>query len=159
MSAWHPAWPGFEASGSLVLPLPRNEFAALPQALRVGDLELERKREFHVTLLLHTLGASLQRAATADATLAAQLPKLFATLDWRWQRTGERWLLREGGAHTLIELIAMPALQAFRQEIGYRLGEPLPPTPAHVTLYLANTTRGIGLASDADFERLRLHPL
>lgn len=159
MNSWHPRWPGFEASGSLVLPLPASEFGGLPETLHVGELVLARKREFHVTLLLHALGVRLQRAVAADPRLVAQLPELFAALDWTWQRRGERWLLRDHGAHTVIEIIEMPALHAFRQEIGKRLGETLPPTPAHITLYLANTSRGIGLSSQTEFEALRLHRL
>ncbi|MEO8160956.1 MAG: hypothetical protein ABI588_06020, partial [Arenimonas sp.] len=62
-------------------------------------------------------------------------------------------------AHSVIELLELPALNAFRREVGARLGETLPPAPAQVTLYLAGTETGIGLASDAEFERLRLRRL
>lgn len=162
MSAWHPEWPGFGPRGSLLLPLPAADFRGLEPRLRVDALELRRKTEFHVTLLGRALAARLHEPA-AGGTMAARLPALFAARDWRWRRTGTRWLLMESrpeaDAHSVIELLDMPALNAFRREVGTLLREPVPPTPAHVTLYLQGTTDGIGLHSQADFERLRLHAL
>lgn len=160
--AWHPPWPGFEAGSSLVLPLPSAQFAALDAELRVDPLVLVRKREFHVTLLDRALGSRLHVPAPGG-TLAARVPALFAGLDWQWRRTGERWLLQETRdgtqAHTVIELLDLPALEAFRHAIALWLGEPVAPTPAHVTLYLTGTRVGIGLSSYAEFERLRLRPV
>ncbi|MEO8161412.1 MAG: hypothetical protein ABI588_08315, partial [Arenimonas sp.] len=88
MSAWHPPWPGFSARGSLLLPLPEEAFTDLAAQVEVEGITLARKREFHLTLLDRALGARVQ---------ALPLPALFDALDWRWQRRGERWLLREAG--------------------------------------------------------------
>ena len=164
MSPWRPAWPGFSARGSLPLPLPIAEVARLATTptLRVDALVLERKREFHVTLLDRALGARVH-VPRAGGAPAAALPALFASLDWAWRATGERWLLLEakpeGASHSVVELIDMPALARFREAVGERLGEPLPDAPPHVTLYVAGDPVGIGLASQADFERLRLRRL
>jgi hypothetical protein len=159
---WHPAWPGFSARGSLLLALAAADFADLPAALETAGLGLARKREFHVTLLDRRLGASMHAPAAAGA-LAARLPGIFESLDWRWRRRGERWLLLEarprGPVHSVVELIEMPAFGAFRAAIGEALGETLPDAPAHVTVYVAGDPRGIGIASHADFERLRLRRL
>jgi hypothetical protein len=58
-----------------------------------------------------------------------------------------------------VQLLEMPALAAFRAGVGVLLGERLPVAPAHVTLYVAGDPIGIGIASAADFERLRLRRL
>ena len=154
--AWHPDWPGFEPGGSLVLPLPDERFRQLEPRLCVDGIELRRKREFHATLLDAALGT---RVRDSVPDVAAR----FAKLDWQWQLTGERWLLREdkgsGAAHTVIELLDMPALNAFRRDLSAPLGDEIPDAPAHVTLYLANSDRGIGLSSLQEFERLRLRRL
>ena len=162
MISWHPDWPGFGARGSLALPLPAAQFRGLERRLRVEGMDLALKDEFHVTLLDKELGARAQQPAPGG-TLAARLPSLFAALDWRWRRSGARWLLFEAKdgveAHTVIELLEMPALNDFRRDFGRLLGEPVPATPAHVTLYMHNTAIGIGLSSQAEFERLRLRPI
>lgn len=162
MIAWHPDWPGFSARGSLLLPLAAADFPGLERRLCVDGIDLLRKSEFHVTVLDRELGAHAHEPAPGGAP-AARLPALFASLDWRWRRTGARWLLQETQAealaHSVIELIEMPALNAFRRELAALLGEPVAPTPAHVSLYLAGTSEGIGLRSQAEFERLRLRAL
>jgi hypothetical protein len=53
----------------------------------------------------------------------------------------------------------MPAFARFRALVGARLGEALPETPAHVTLYVAGDPIGIGLRSQDDFARLRVRRL
>lgn len=164
MAGWHPAWPGFSARGSLPLRLPMAECARLATmpTLRVRELVLERKREFHVTLLNRALGARVHEPRAGGA-LAGALPALFAVLDWSWRATGERWLLLEAKDgktnYSVIELIDMPAYARFRAAVGERLGEALPDAPPHVTLFVAGDPIGIGLDSQAEFERLRLHPL
>lgn len=162
MIAWHPEWPGFSARGSLALPLPAKEFRGLERRLHIDGMDFASKAEYHVTVLDKALGARARRP-TPGGALAERLPALFAALDWGWRRTGARWLLfesKEGAeAHTVIELLEMPALNAFRRGFAEMLGEPVPPTPAHVTLYLHNTDIGIGLSSQAEFEQLRLRPL
>ena len=164
MNPWHPAWPGFSARGSLLLPLPMAEVARLATmpTLRVGDLVLDRKREFHVTLLNSELGARVH-APRAGGAPATALPALFASFDWRWRATGERWLLLEARSeartHSLVEMLEMPAFAPFRVAVGELLGELLPEPPAHVTLYVAGDPVGIGIDSPSDFERLRLRRL
>lgn len=160
MSAWHPPWPGFSARGSLLLPLPADAFGQLEPELRVGGLVLERKSEFHLTVLDRALGARVQGRREAAPTL---LVAAWEALDWAWSRRGDRWLLREdrdgASAHSVIELLELPALAAFRRAIAELLGEQLPPGLAHCTLYVAGRAAGISLASVAEFERLRQRPL
>ena len=162
MQPWHPPWPGFTARGSLLLPLPEAATLAPAPSLELEGLSLARKLEFHVTLLDRALGARLHAPAPGGAP-SARLPALFAALDWRWRATGERWLLvearPEGASHSVVHLLDMPALAQFRAQAGELLGEALSATPAHVTLYVAGDPIGIGIASHADFERLRLRRL
>jgi hypothetical protein len=162
MQPWHPPWPGFTSRGSLLLPLPGAAALAKAPSLELEGLSLARKIEFHVTLLDRALGARVHAPKPGGAP-AAKLPALFAGLDWGWRAGSERWLLLEakpgGSNHSVVQLLEMPALAAFRAGVGELLGERLPDAPAHVTLYVAGDPIGIGIASTADFERLRLRRL
>jgi hypothetical protein len=163
VSAWHPAWPGFNARGSLLLPLaPDSHFEALAPTLDLDGLQFARKREFHVTLLDRELGARL-RAQEASAAVRPSIRELFEGEDWAWFANGKRWLLGqqqdEGPVHSVIELLDMPALARFRHNVGWSHAQLLPDTPAHVTLYVAGNELGIGLASNAEFKQLRLRRL
>ena len=163
MKPWYPAWPGFSARGSLLLPLPAAHFAELGPELRLDDgLVLTRKSEFHVTVLDRALGERVHDPAAGGAPAQA-IAGLFAGYDWAWQSRAERWLLldadEEPPAHSVIELLDMPALAAFRNAVGVLLGVTLPATPAHVTLYVAGQPIGIGVRDFDEFERLRLRRL
>jgi hypothetical protein len=162
MQPWHPPWPGFTSRGSLLLPLPGAAALAKAASLELEGLSLARKIEFHVTLLDRALGARVH-APKAGGAPAEKLPALFAGLDWAWHAGSERWLLLEAKAdgpnHSVVQLLEMPALARFRAGVGELLGERLPDTPAHVTLYVAGDPIGIGIGSIADFERLRLRRL
>ena len=159
MSAWRPPWPGFSARGSLLLPLPPEEFAELAPQVEIDGIAFTRKSEFHLTLFDRAHGARLQ-SPREGGSVAARLPAMFAAQDWRWRRSGERWLLLEAKpdltAHSLVELLEAPAFARFRTQVGELLGEALPAPPPHVTLYVAGDPVGIGLDSQAEFERLRL---
>ena len=161
MSAWHPPWPGFNARGSLLLPLPMEAFADLAPVLDVDGLSLSRKHEFHVTLLDRRTAARMR--AQEAGVVAPSMMELFALQDWRWRRRGERWLLREdkpdGTAHSVVELLELPALNRFRHDVGWAHGEKLPDAPPHVTLYVAGDPIGIGLESYAAFEKNRVRLL
>jgi hypothetical protein len=160
--AWHPPWPGFTSRGSLLLPLPDAGFAQMPEALSLEGIEFQRKREFHVTLLDRETGTRI-RAQELAGGVRPSVRELFEGEDWQCQRSDARWLLREqqpeGTVHSIIELLDMPALVRFRHNVGWAHGQPLPPTPAHVTLYVAGTEVGIGLSSKEQFQRLRLRRL
>ena len=160
--AWHPPWPGFTSRGSLLLPLPDARFAQMPEAIALDGIEFQRKREFHVTLLDRETGARI-RAQELAGGVRPSVRELFEGEDWQCQRSDVRWLLREhqpdGTVHSIIELLDMPALVRFRHNVGWAHGQPLPPTPAHVTLYVAGSGIGIGLASKEEFQRLRLRRL
>ncbi len=161
---WKPEWPGFSPAGSVILPLPAPPFADRESTFRVDALELQLKHEFHVTLLNRAQGKRAQAKPIPGGTAAAALPALFAELDWQWRATGLRWLLREDlegkpVKHSVIELLEMPAFNAFRRRAQDLLQEPVPPAPAHVTLYVAGNAGGIGLDDDGEFLRLRVMPL
>jgi hypothetical protein len=162
MRGWFPAWPGFSARGTLVLPLPAVHFELLEPTLEFDDLRFERKREFHATLLDREAARRL-RSQEQRNEVRPSMRELFEGEDWQWRPANKRWLLREekesGPVHSIIELIDMPGLTRFRHNVGRAHAERLPPVPAHVTLYVAGDDIGIGLASIAEFQKLRVRQL
>jgi hypothetical protein len=52
-------------------------------------------------------------------------------------------------AHSIIELIDLPAMAHLHRALGRLLGRQLPVPPAHVTLYTAGCAQGIGVSSPA----------
>jgi hypothetical protein len=154
-----PAWPGYSARGTLVLPLPACWLAGLPPLLEVDGVVLGRKSEAHLTLLDREAAARIREACPDDEVQA-----LFRAHDWTVLATGERWLLRKtlaSGriAHSLVAIVAAPGLSAFRRDLVAYCGVPLPEALAHVTLYVAGKPTGIGVPDVDAFARLRVRRL
>lgn len=150
---------------TLVLPIDPARWAPPRAPVTVDGIVLAPKPELHVTLIGSALGREL-RAAFGAGWLDAAVGAAFQASDWRFTRTGRCWLLRRrygaadmpragGGnsgsrvAHSIIERIDLPAMAPFHHALGRLLGRQLPVPPPHVTLYVADRPRGIGVASRA----------
>ena len=148
-------WPGFRPDGGLLLPLPTAQWSArLPPALAWSGPTLRRKHEFHATLLNRACGSAARQALGDEG-----VRRLFQAQDWTLRRTGDARLLHKPGkppAHSLIEILDLPALAAFRNALADATGQELPPVPPHVTLYTAGKPEGIGLPDNATLERFQI---
>lgn len=147
-----------------VLLLPQADGPDWPAApwLDLDGVRLQRKQEFHVTLLGRTLAPQL-RARLGDAAIRT----LAQEFDWSPRRSGYGSVLRkrkiEDGrvldCTSLIERIELPAFAAFRSALAAASGLPVPTTMAHVTLYVAGDPRGIGLPDMDTLAATRLFDL
>jgi hypothetical protein len=147
--------------GALIIPLPRDAFPDVRQPVTVAGLRLEPKNEFHVTLANAELRSTLRRALGGRGDAETRIAGWFDATDWSWRDTGERWLLRRADpdtppAHSIVTLVDMPGVAAFRHRLARASGIELPEIPAHVTLYTAGDPGGIGLASHAQFLERRI---
>lgn len=147
---------------TLILPIPPDCWAPPTAPITVAGLALMPKPELHITLIGRALGAELQ-ATFGQAVAAGMVSKAFAAGDWSFARSGRYLLLRKtdpaGIAHSIIELIALPAMAALHTALGRHLGRQLPVPPAHVTLYTAGRDNGIGVASPRRLRALTLRPV
>lgn len=151
--------PSWTSAGTLLLPIITAAWPSLPAQLRLDGVDLHRKRELHVTIVGHALGARVRKAVDANPVLRSAIDAAIAALDWRWQRD-RRWSLLERcdegrRRHSLVEHLRMPAMAAFHRRLGELLGDELPVPPPHVTLHTAGGAMGIGLPDEATLERVR----
>jgi hypothetical protein len=146
------AWPGFNERGSLHLPLPWFPDAwPLPDAWDVDGGLLQRKDEFHMTLLSRREGA-LVRERLGDGCVEQR----FGERAWTLGAMRECWYLASAasGKRSIIAAFECDALNAFRSAIATDAGIALAATIPHVTLYVGGEPTGIGLESIAEFEAL-----
>lgn len=145
-----------------VLPIAPAAWPPPAAPVVLDELAFAPKTELHVTLVGGALGRELQ--AVFGARARALVEAAFAAQDWRFARSGQRLLLRKpfidagaaGMAHSIVELIEVPAMAPFHRALGRALGRQLPVPPPHVTLYTAGRAQGIGVSSPA---RLRAFTL
>jgi hypothetical protein len=141
--------PGF------VLPVPPGRWPPPADGVRLDGLAFDPKPELHVTLVGSALGREL--LATFGGSTIALVDAARDAIDWRFERGGRRLLLRktliEHGhttvAHSIIELVDLPAMACFHRRLGRLLGRQLPVPPPHVTLHTAGRVQGIGVSSPA----------
>ena len=147
-------WHGF-MEGGLILPLPANDFSAMPPHLQLGALKFTSKPEFHATLLNRKVGARVLMALGDEGAR-----QVFEEGDWTWRRTGEGFLIQEEDANagttraSLIERLDLPELARFRGKLSRQTGIPMPEVVPHVTLFTAGDERGIGIPDLKTFRDL-----
>ncbi len=153
-----PLWPVRDGASAFVLPLAPGGFAGLPGTLALPECRLERKREFHLTVLSSSEAAAVASGPGSDAVV-----RLFDRRDWAVRPTGTQWLLRKEGEAgvewSLVACVACPSLDAFRRDVAAAAGVVLPAPVPHVTLFVSPGSRGIGLASHQDFATRRVRRL
>ena len=142
---------------SVLIPLP---FLDLPPEARFLGLAWLRKSEFHVTAAHAPAIADRIRAplgldpgAATDAAWEALLAASAERAVGAVVLGEELRIARRDGARTLVrpcEVEGLPELYSFLSE---RLGVPLDPPPAHVTLYTGPDGESIGLHTGAELER------
>ncbi len=145
----------FAHAAGMVLPLPPDRWPPPAGGIRLDGLAFDPKPELHVTLVGSALGHELQ--VTFGGSAIARVREARNALDWRFERSGRLVLLRKplagcskgSVAHSIIELVHLPAMAPFHRALGRLLGRQLPVPPAHVTLYTAGDARGIGASSPA----------
>jgi hypothetical protein len=133
------------ARGSVLVPL---AIFGLPEEIEFRGARWALKEELHVTAahapwLAQRAGVSLEHAWR----------ELAAALEGRRAgpvRVGDELrVAREGEQRTIVVMVRVDGLGELYAELSGRLGAPLAPPPAHVTLYTRPEGKGIGL-HDAD---------
>jgi len=153
-----PAW---TPAGTLLLPIAPDTWPPPACGVVLDGIHFAPKRELHVTLVGRALGQVLRTAIREGRIDPAAVRAAVEALDWRFERTGQRWRLEDmtrRGAKPLrgsiIEMVEMPAMAAFHARLGGLLGRQLPVPPAHVTLYTSGDDAGVGVPDDAALQRL-----
>jgi hypothetical protein len=161
----HPAipWPGFSPERAFVLPLQAGLMATpFGDRCELEGVRLERKSEFHVTVL----NRDMARAAAAGCG-KARLRALYESLHWVPRRTGRYALLRENKRSdagtlecwSLIEHLHLPAMLAFRAELAHALGVAFADPVPHVTHFVRGDPNGIGVPDARALDALRVREL
>jgi len=152
-------WPGLTSRRTLILPVPRREWALPPGERIIDGVAFIPKRELHITLAGRDAIAAVEDAH-GNARAEAILREAFAACDWRYRRTHRYLRLRKRqppkpDAGSIIERLELPGLADFYCALA-ATGCALPVPPAHVTLWTHARPQGIGVADEAALAELRV---
>jgi hypothetical protein len=118
------------------------------------------KNEFHITIIGKQTGEALIQK-NSDFTLIKNCAE---KIDWYFVLKNEFYFIKKVYPDseirsTIIQLIDIPSLSVFYQQLNVLTGENFPMPFPHITLFTnstreENTLRGIGVYSQEDFEKL-----
>lgn len=159
MSGKHPSlrWRGLTKEGSLLLHVPDDSLPPPhdPSLLLEGEV-LIRKREHHVTVMNRAWGSAARDILGQD-----RLEALFHQRQWRIEGWGDLFLIHkpanpvagESAAWSIIQLIDLPAMQAYIDDIVDSAGLDPRTTVPHITRYVAHAEEGIGVPDRETLDR------
>jgi hypothetical protein len=138
------------SGGGLLVQL--EDFPTIASTIELGGDRFKAKKEFHVTLVgsgrAEELAKGKSDAAVDDAIDTAVEGRRFAIRlleeGWRLSRVRER---------TIILLCEVDGAEEFFTRLEQNLGRSIERPPYHVTLYMAASQKGIGLATRKELER------
>ena len=111
----------------------------LPRLFNYRGERFAGKSELHVTI-----------AESRDLCTAVDLREAARDLEFRVVPSGLYRLVRKGERRSLIELVSVTGLEAYRERLGLAL------PPAHVTLFTEPGGGGIALQSQEELEELSI---
>ncbi len=127
------------------------QLANTPDRIDVDALRLQRKSEFHVSLM------SLKRLAPMLDVDETELVRVF--LEYQSEHdltdftlTDEYRLVRRGEKVTLVVMVDMPEIEGLFEFLRERFKSEFPTQPTHITLYTLQPEVGIGLFSTDEVE-------
>jgi hypothetical protein len=139
----------------LVVQLDKQAFNLAEGEIIYQGASFQPKDELHITILSREAADKVKARLEQHPQDRDRLERLIAETGWSYRKIDDYYLVQEEpGVETIIQMVAVPGLEPFYQELSRLLGEELEQPPAHVTLYMRGASKGIGLPTQAEFDRL-----
>ena len=124
-----------------------------------------RKDKFHITVIGRRIGLEIKNIL--DDADAPEIKGLIDQMDWGFEFLPERFHIRkkytgdereEETRESIIQMVCLPALEAFYQELNVIFQTDFIPPPPHITLFVKGdnpktSKMGVGLYSADDLRR------
>jgi hypothetical protein len=144
-----------EKNGFLVINVDMGAYGYSHEEVKYRGKTLQPKDELHITILSKEAADSVGRYLEEHPDEHKRIRRLAEETDWTFHKTGELYYVQEEeGVETIIEMVDMPHLEGFFRKLSRMIDEDLEVPPVHVTLYMRGTDKGIGLATQEEFENL-----
>jgi hypothetical protein len=115
----------------------------------------EAKDELHITILSREAAEAVRQLLEDEPEQEDQFRRLIEESNWEFRKLERLYHVQEDQqVETIIQMVEMPGLVDFFKQVKELVGKDLELPPTHVTLYMRGTDKGIGLPTQAEFERL-----
>jgi hypothetical protein len=146
--------------GFFLVQIDMERYGFKPQAVEYNGQTFEPKDELHITILSQGAAEAAVRYIKSSPEAEDTLRRLIERTDWSYRKLGRYFhVRREPGVESIIELVEVPALPGFFEQLSFLTGQELALPPAHVTLYVVGDKKGIGIPDQEAFQRLVVGPV
>lgn len=149
-------------TGSLLIQLVKETFDLEGNTVYLEGIPLEPKDELHITILSRDAADTLSQHLEKNPEDEDRVRRLIDETRWEYRKLDRFYHVREEpGVETIIQMVEIPGLASFFNQLSQIVKVELGRPPTHVTLYMRGTQKGIGLPTQAEFERLaqkQIHP-
>jgi hypothetical protein len=123
--------------------------------VKYQDSLLEPKDELHITVISQVGAERLANFMRENQEGREKVKSLVQETDWAFRKQDRFfWIQKEDGVETIIQMVEVPSMVDFFRSLSQITGFGLEPPPAHVTLFMLGTEKGIGLPDRDVFERI-----
>jgi hypothetical protein len=143
-----------EEDGFLLVQLDPAEYGYIDQEVRYQGKNFAPKDELHITILSQDAAEIVAEHMQQGAEDSAAIHELIDSVRWSYRKQETYHHIKDGAEETIIQMVEMPELRSFFQELSRIVGKGLVLPPVHVTLYMLNSEKGIGLSSHEVLQRL-----
>jgi hypothetical protein len=152
----HPQQASFDpAEGYLILELDMQSFYLHPEGVRFEGRYFEAKDEVHITILSRDAAEAVRQHLERSPQDEDQVQRLVDESNWDYRKLDSFYHIQEEPeVETIVQMVEVPGAGTFFKQMGQLVGQELELPPTHVTLYMRGTEKGIGIPTQAEFERL-----
>jgi hypothetical protein len=143
------------AEGYLILELDLQSFYLHPEGVRFEGRHFEAKDEIHITILSRDAAEAVRQHLERYPQDEEQVRQLVDETIWDYRKLDSFYYIQEEPeVETIVQMVKVPGVDTFFKQVGQLVGQELELPPTHVTLYMRGTEKGIGIPTQAEFERL-----
>ena len=140
-------------TGIIQINLDKVTYGFVDQAVRYQDNQLQPTSELHITILSQDAPVLLKHLEDHPDDLN-DIQDLVVSSAWTYLRQGQYYFVEEApDVVAIIERVEVPELTQFLRDVSKLVGKGLTLPPTHVTLYTLGTEKGIGMASQTEFDQ------
>jgi ribosomal protein S15P/S13E len=143
------------AEGYLILELDLQSFYLHPEGVQYERRHFEAKDEVHITILSRDAAEAVRQHLERYPQDEEQVRQLVDETNMDYRKLDSFYHIQEEPeVETIVQMVEVPGVGTFFKQVGQLVGQELELPPTHVTLYMRGTEKGIGIPTQAEFERL-----
>ena len=126
-----------------------------PHEVRYQGRTFQPKMELHITILSQESAETLCQYVANHPSARDRIRGFIDQTDWTFYKQPHYYhVVASPEVESIIQAVETPGLPAFFHKLNQLLGHQCPLPPTHVTLFWRGDPQGIGIPTQADFNRL-----